>query len=43
MLQGDEMVMLRDSARPEAVVCATSASWRAFRDAMKAGEFDDLS
>jgi Domain of unknown function (DUF397) len=34
--------MLRDSGDPEAVVRLDPASWRAFADAMKAGEFDDL-
>jgi Domain of unknown function (DUF397) len=36
------MVMVRDSAHPEAVVRASAGSWRAFRDAVKAGELDDL-
>jgi Domain of unknown function (DUF397) len=42
ILQDDQSVMVRDSAHPEAVVCASTESWRAFRDAVKAGELDDL-
>jgi hypothetical protein len=42
ILQESEMVLVRDSAHPEAVVCASAASWRAFRDAVNAGELDDL-
>ena len=35
-------VRLRNSASPRSVVTATSAEWRAFVHAVKAGEFDDL-
>jgi hypothetical protein len=36
-------VRLRNSASPHGEVTATSAEWRAFVHAVKAGEFDDLS
>jgi hypothetical protein len=38
----DDVVMLRDSARPEAVLSVTAASWSSFTDAVRAGEFDHL-
>jgi Domain of unknown function (DUF397) len=38
----DEVVMLRDSARPEAVLSVAAASWSSFTDAVRAGEFDHL-
>jgi hypothetical protein len=34
------VVLLRDSARPDAVLSVTAASWRAFTAAIRAGEFD---
>jgi len=34
--------MLRDSADPDVIVRLDAASWRAFAEAIKAGEFDDL-
>jgi hypothetical protein len=34
------VVAFRDSERPEIVVTMTPASWSAFTDAVKAGEFD---
>ena len=36
------VVRLRDSARPDAVLSVTAASWRAFTAAVRAGEFDQL-
>jgi hypothetical protein len=36
----DEVVMLRDSAHPDAVVRVGAESWRMFTDAIRAGEFD---
>ena len=38
----DDVVLLRDSARPDAVLSVTAASWRAFTAAIRAGEFDQL-
>ena len=38
----DGVVRLRDSARPDAVLNVTAASWRAFTAAIRAGEFDKL-
>ena len=36
----DEAVLMRASARPDDALTITAASWRAFTDAAKAGEFD---
>jgi len=34
--------MLRQSARPEAIISIDAGSWRAFSEAIRAGEFDNL-
>lgn len=33
-------VTIRDTERPDQAIVASLDSWRAFRDAVKAGEFD---
>jgi hypothetical protein len=40
VLHQDGIVLLRASARPDAVLTVTAASWRAFTDAIRAGEYD---
>ena len=40
--QGD-LVIVRDSTSPGTIVRLDIASWRAFAEAIKAGEYDDLA
>jgi hypothetical protein len=40
--QQGALVMMRESARPEAIIYIEASSWRAFSAAIRAGEFDNL-
>ena len=38
--QDGALVMMRESARPDAIIYIEAGSWHAFSDAIRAGEFD---